>query len=108
LYAPVFNKISDSLKTAVNKIKYFDDEKSLKKALDELKKSLLKADVHHKVTKELINEVSLETKKKRHRERELFKSAAIFPDRYPDDRRLPGIRFCRYPADYCPNDGSAR
>jgi signal recognition particle subunit SRP54 len=59
----VFNKISDSLKTAVNKIKYFDDEKSLKKALDELKKSLLKADVHHKVTKELINEVSLETKK---------------------------------------------
>lgn len=59
----MFNKISDSLKTAVNKIKYFDDEKSLKKALDELKKSLLKADVHHKVTKELINTVSLETKK---------------------------------------------
>jgi len=59
----VFNKISDSLKTAVNKIKYFDDEKSLKKALDELKKSLLKADVHHKVTKDLINEISLETKK---------------------------------------------
>ena len=58
----MFNKISDSLKTAVNKIKHFDDEKSLKKALDELKKSLLKADVHHKVTKDLIEAVSLETK----------------------------------------------
>ena len=59
----MFNKISDSLKTAVNKIKYFDDEQSLKKALDELKKSLLKADVHHKVTRDLINEIALETKK---------------------------------------------
>lgn len=59
----MFNKISDSLKTAVNKIKYFDDEQSLKKALDELKKSLLKADVHHKVTKDLINDIALETKK---------------------------------------------
>jgi len=59
----VFNKISDSLRTAVNKIKHFDDEKSLKNALDELKKSLLKADVHHKVTKDLIDEVSAETKR---------------------------------------------
>jgi signal recognition particle subunit SRP54 len=59
----LFNKISDSLKSAVNKIRHFDDENSLKKALDELKKSLLKADVHHKVTKELIDTVSVETKK---------------------------------------------
>ena len=58
----VFGKISESFKTAVNKIRHFDDEKSLKKALDELKKSLLKADVHHKVVKELIETVSLKTK----------------------------------------------
>lgn len=59
----MFSKISESIKSAVGKIKFFDDEKSLKKALEELKKSLLKADVHHKVTKDLINEVYLETKK---------------------------------------------
>jgi len=59
----VFGKISDSLKNAIGKIRHFDDEKSLKSALNDLKKSLLKADVHHKVVKELIATVELETKK---------------------------------------------
>ncbi len=58
----MFEKISDSFKNAINKVKYFDDEKSLKKATAELKKSLLKADVHYKVAKELIAAVELETK----------------------------------------------
>ena len=59
----MFNKISDGFKNAINKIRMKDDEKSLKKALDELKKNLLKSDVHFKVVKELIREVELETKK---------------------------------------------
>jgi signal recognition particle subunit SRP54 len=48
----------------MKKIRTFDDEKALKKALDELKKSLLKADVNHKVVKELITKVQLRTKEK--------------------------------------------
>ena len=59
----MFNKISDGFKNAINKIRMKDDEKALKKALDELKKNLLKSDVHFKVVKELIREVELETKK---------------------------------------------
>ncbi len=58
----MFEVLTDSFKTAVNKIRFADDEKSLKKALDVLKKSLLKADVHHKVVKELLSVVELETK----------------------------------------------
>jgi len=58
----LFEVLTDSFKTAVNKIRFADDEKSLKKALDVLKKSLLKADVHHKVVKELLSVVELETK----------------------------------------------
>ncbi len=45
-----------------NKIRFQDDEKSLKRALDELKKALLKSDVHYKVLKELLNEVEKKTK----------------------------------------------
>ena len=59
----VFTALTDSFKSAINKIRFADDEKSLKKALDTLKKSLLKADVHHKVVRELIKKVELETKK---------------------------------------------
>jgi len=59
----MFNKISDGFKNAINKIRMRDDEKSLKKALDELKKNLLKSDVHFKVVKDLLKEVELETKK---------------------------------------------
>ncbi len=60
----MFNKISDGFKNAINKIRMKDDEKALKKALEELKKNLLKTDVHFKVVKDLIKEVELETKKK--------------------------------------------
>ena len=60
----MFEILTDSFKTAVNKIRFADDEKSLKKALDTLKKSLLKADVHHKVVKDLLKVVEVETKAK--------------------------------------------
>ncbi len=59
----MFDKLTDSFQNAVNKIRFSDDEKALKKALGELKKSLLKADVHHKVVKELISAVERDTKK---------------------------------------------
>ncbi len=58
----MFEVLTESFKSAVNKIRFADDEKSLKKAIDTLKKSLLKADVHHKVVKELLKSVELETK----------------------------------------------
>jgi signal recognition particle subunit SRP54 len=58
----LFEILTDSFRTAVNKIRFADDEKSLKKALDTLKKSLLKADVHHKVVKDLLTIVERETK----------------------------------------------
>jgi len=53
----MFDTLTDS------KIRFHDDDKALKKATTELKKSLLKADVHHKVVKDLIAFVELETKK---------------------------------------------
>ena len=59
----MFDRISEGFKSAINKIRMKDDEKALKKALDELKKNLLKADVHFKVVKDLLKEVELETKK---------------------------------------------
>ncbi len=58
----MFDTLTDSFKNAIGKIRFHDDEKALKKATDELKKSLLKADVHHKVVKELIARVETETK----------------------------------------------
>ncbi len=59
----MFEAISNSFSNAIKKIRFQDDEKALKKALVELKKSLLKSDVHHKVVKELLNKVELDTKK---------------------------------------------
>lgn len=50
----MFEQISESFRLAVSKIRFVDDEKALNSALDVLKKALLKADVHHKVTKELL------------------------------------------------------
>ncbi|MBU1667537.1 signal recognition particle protein [bacterium] len=58
----MFDTLTDSFKGAIDKIRFYDDEKALKKALAELKKSLLKADVHHKVVKELLATVEKETK----------------------------------------------
>ncbi len=59
----MFDTLTDSFKNAIGKIRFHDDEKALKKATTELKKSLLKADVHHKVVKELIGDVEAQTKK---------------------------------------------
>ena len=59
----MFDVLTGSIKNAVNKIRFKDDAASLKKAITELKKSLLKADVHHKTTKDLILEVENETKR---------------------------------------------
>jgi len=59
----VFESISSSFSNAIKKIRFQDDEKALKKALAELKKSLLRSDVHHKVVKELLNRVETETKR---------------------------------------------
>ena len=58
----MFEALTDSFKSAINKMRFAGDEKSLKKALDTLKKSLLKADVHHKVVKELLQNVEKDTK----------------------------------------------
>ncbi|MCF6310578.1 MAG: signal recognition particle protein [Sulfurimonas sp.] len=58
----MFDTLTSSFTAAIKKIRTFDDEKSLTKALNELKKSLLKADVNHKVVKELIAKVEIDTK----------------------------------------------
>lgn len=59
----MFDSITGSIRSAVNKIRHKDDVASLKKAITELKKSLLKSDVHHKTTKDLILAIETETKK---------------------------------------------
>ena len=58
----MFGTLTDSFTNAIKKIRFHDDEKALSKALSELKKNLLKADVNHKVVKELIKKVELKTK----------------------------------------------
>ena len=58
----MFDTLTESFTTAINKIRFYDDEKALTKALTELKKNLLRADVNHKVVKELILKVQIETK----------------------------------------------
>lgn len=60
----MFEIISDSFKMAVNKLRFVDDEKALKNALDTLKKALLKADVYHKVVKDLLALIENELKSK--------------------------------------------
>lgn len=59
----MFNILTDSFTNAIKKIRFHDDDKALTKALDELKKSLLKADVNHKVVRDLIAKVQIETRK---------------------------------------------
>lgn len=59
----MFDILTDSFTNAIKKIRFHDDDKALTKALDELKKSLLKADVNHKVVRDLIAKVQVETKK---------------------------------------------
>ena len=50
----MFETLSNGFRGAINKIRFSDDEKALDKALDELKKALLKNDVYHKTTKEIL------------------------------------------------------
>ncbi len=59
----MFEVLTDSFRGAINKIRFADDNRALKKAVDSLKKSLLKADVHHKVVRELLKNIELDTKK---------------------------------------------
>ena len=60
----MFDTLTDSFTSAIKKIRFRDDDKALTKALNELKKNLLKADVNHKVVKELITKVQIDTKAK--------------------------------------------
>ena len=60
----MFDTLTESFTSAIRKIRFHDDEKALTKALGELKKALLKADVHHKVVKDLIDSVELQVKQK--------------------------------------------
>ncbi|MDE5592152.1 MAG: signal recognition particle receptor subunit alpha, partial [Helicobacter sp.] len=58
----MFESITEGIQSAINKIRFQDDEKALKKALEELKRLLLKSDVHYKVLKELLLEIERKTK----------------------------------------------
>jgi signal recognition particle subunit SRP54 len=58
----LFDSLTSSFKNIIGKIRHKDDTKSLMRAIDELKKSLLKADVHHKTTKELLRKIEQITK----------------------------------------------
>jgi len=60
----MFDTLTDSFTNAIKKkkIRFHDDEKALSKALVELKKNLLRSDVNHKVVKELIDKVEIQTK----------------------------------------------
>lgn len=58
----MFSSITEGFQSAISKIRFQDDEKALKRALDELKKALLKSDVHYKVLKELLGEIERKTK----------------------------------------------
>lgn len=58
----MFGAITESFQNAINKIRFQDDEKALKRAIDELKKTLLKSDVHYKILKHLLEEVEQKTK----------------------------------------------
>ena len=58
----MFELIGDSFKSAINKLRVRDDEKALANALETLKKALLKADVHHKVVKDLLEAVQSDVK----------------------------------------------
>lgn len=58
----MFESLTESFTSAIRKIRFHDDEKALTKALGELKKALIKADVHHKVVKDLIDAVEHQTK----------------------------------------------
>ena len=53
----MFDTLINSFKNISNKIRFIDDEKALNRAILELKKALLRNDVHHKVTKDIISSI---------------------------------------------------
>ena len=58
----MFESLTTSLKSVTNKIKHRDDLKALSNAIVELRKLLLKSDVHHKTVKELLLSIEKEIK----------------------------------------------
>ena len=60
----MFDALTQSFKNITNKIRFSDDERALKGALEKLKKILLRNDVHHKVAKEILTQVEQNTKAK--------------------------------------------
>lgn len=60
----MFESLSSGFRSIINKMRFSDDEKSLDRALDELKKILLKSDVYHKTTKEILQKTKIKTKEK--------------------------------------------
>ncbi len=58
----MFDTLTSSFKNVMNKIRFSDDEKALQRACEELKKTLLKNDVYHKVTKHIVQIVQERTK----------------------------------------------
>ena len=60
----MFDTLSSSLRSIASKIRFNDDDKALNRALDELKKTLLKNDVHNKVTKSLLDQIAIQTREK--------------------------------------------
>jgi len=58
----LFDVITSSICSVTNKIRHQDDISSLSRAISELKKAFLKADVHHKTTKELLTSIEIGTK----------------------------------------------
>ncbi len=58
----MFEVLTGGFKSVVNKIRHQDDASALKKATTELRKSLLKSDVHHKTTKQLVTAIESDTK----------------------------------------------
>lgn len=59
----MFDTLTNSFKGIVNKMRFQDDDKALARSLDELKKILLRNDVYHKVTKEILLHIESECKK---------------------------------------------
>lgn len=59
----MFDTLTNSFKGIVSKIRFQDDERALMRSLDELKKILLRNDVYHKVTKEILAQIESECKK---------------------------------------------
>ena len=60
----MLDSLTNSFTSALSSIRFHDDLRALTRALNELKKSLLKADVNHKIVKELLKNVEIDVKAK--------------------------------------------